>query len=571
MISVLYYARMEATQALSPPRRLSSLRSLPAELEIRKLPPQALFRLVQILEYGEAWKQLMAIIPKTGSDPSEMKYKVEHVKLIEHHANMQKRPCAEIFLEEWSTSGRIRPNLAFLLELLVKAELYRAAEFVAGDLLKDKLPERPESGPAAAVDLSDEALQKLLQSKNHVKPPADVNGLIDSLPKPLEQLTLFDGAQESVTPGGSGNVHMNNTERGHVGVNESNETINEMPTRRVDSIDAPAISNERNEYRTDSPSDVHPNISTSVPNFPYSLLDDITNHFSETPVVAGQDLRSGRKLGTGAFGSVYLGILPTQKVAVKRLKRDAINVEKQFQNEIHTLSRFRHENLLPLVGYSCDGPNYCLVYEYMSNGSLQERLACQGSTPVLNWQTRLDIALGTSRGILYLHTAFEKPLVHRDIKSANILLNDSLQAKLGDFGLVHLGAGSQQTQSALLTSTVFGTSAYMAPEAFRGDVSVKLDAFSFGVVLLELLTSLSPYDENREGCDLVTHVDDICEGSIEPLLDTKAGSWTAENGQKICEELYVIAIKCLEEKRLRPSMDYIVNTLENIAEKCGFL
>ncbi|CAG2066561.1 unnamed protein product, partial [Timema podura] len=123
---------------------------------------------------------------------------------------------------------------------------------------------------------------------------------------------------------------------------------------------------------------------------------------------------------------------------------------------------------------------------------------------ILPWQLRLQIALGTSRGILHLHTAYEKPLIHRDIKSANILLDQDLQPKLGDFGLVRLGSSGQQSQSVAMTTTVFGTSAYMAPEAFRGDVSVKLDTFSFGVVLLELLTGLPPYDEGREGCDLVS-------------------------------------------------------------------
>ncbi|PSN36241.1 putative serine/threonine-protein kinase PBL21, partial [Blattella germanica] len=103
---------------------------------------------------------------------------------------------------------------------------------------------------------------------------------------------------------------------------------------------------------------------------------------------------------------------------------------------------------------------------------------------VLGWETRLNIALGTARGILYLHSAYEKPLIHRDIKSANILLDEHMTPKLGDFGLVRLG--KHQGNSMTMTTTVLGTSAYMAPEAFRGDVSVKLDTFSFGVVSFEI-------------------------------------------------------------------------------------
>ena len=122
--------------------------------------------------------------------------------------------------------------------------------------------------------------------------------------------------------------------------------------------------------------------------------------------------------------------------------------------------------------------------------------------PTLQAVQRLRIAYGTSEGIQYLHTAsHSKPLVHRDIKTANILLDSQLEPKIGDFGLVRLGGGSpgQDRTKTVLTTTVVGTSAYMAPEAVRGEVSVKLDVFSFGVVLLELLTALPPMDENRLG------------------------------------------------------------------------
>lgn len=114
----------------------------------------------------------------------------------------------------------------------------------------------------------------------------------------------------------------------------------------------------------------------------------------------------------------------------------------------------------------------------------------------------MAIILGTAKAVAYLHTAFDIPLIHRDIKSANILLDCTRKPKLCDFGLIK----PTPNQNTITGTSVFGTSAYMAPEAFRGDISVKLDTFSFGVVILELLTGLPPLDENREGCDIVRSI-----------------------------------------------------------------
>lgn len=133
--------------------------------------------------------------------------------------------------------------------------------------------------------------------------------------------------------------------------------------------------------------------------------------------------------------------------------------------------------------------------------------------------------------------------------------------QLCDFGLIKL----TPNQNTNTSTTVFGTSAYMAPEAFRGDVSVKLDTFSFGVVLLELLTSLPPLDENREGNDLVTHIEEVCENDIKPLLDMNAGNWVIDNIH-FGDEIYNIAIQCLEEKKRRLLMTEVVSELAKLME-----
>ncbi|XP_021924264.1 probable LRR receptor-like serine/threonine-protein kinase At1g51810 isoform X3 [Zootermopsis nevadensis] len=450
--------------------------------ELRKLPPSAVFGLVRILETGNAWKQLMAIAPRSRDEFGDSfvpKYKVEHMKLIEQAGVTQRRPCAEIFLEEWGTSGRIRPDLAYLVQLLGKAQLFRAADYVT-DLLKVPPLERPTTGPAALIDVSEESMEKKLSKlppgslelRNHCCQynTFEINRAFDEMTIPDNSLPSLDGQhmqtlgevmqEGSVVPYVEGNS-VAITRR--FKIPESDEQL-EQETLPVDLL-------ERSSRNTCLHQD------TLLPHVQYFELECFTNYFNELSLASN----GGRKLGAGAFGSVYLGILPSQKhVAVKRLHRDAGNVEKQFCNEIQALSRYRHSNLLCLVGYSCDGPAYCLIYEYMSNGSLQDRLACKHEGVALQWHVRLNIALGTARGILYLHTAYEKPLIHRDVKSANILLDQHLVPKLGDFGLVRLGQHSNSM--TVPTTTVLGTSAYMAPEAFRGDVSVKLDTFSFGVL-----------------------------------------------------------------------------------------
>ncbi|XP_066997495.1 interleukin-1 receptor-associated kinase 4 isoform X3 [Anabrus simplex] len=500
--------------------------------------------------------------------------------MIEHAGVNQKRPCSEILLEEWSTSGRKRPNLSLLLELLLKAELFRAAEYVAVDLLKEPAPKRPETGIAADTDISDETIQKILNAqaenaalylKEHIPKYhkgelfekqivmnfSEKNGAMNE--KVEKVMVPEKGLVERIA------IVLNENETQEASLGIVSEESPETRSGENRQSDIAEIEDSSIVENTGGVEDSSLQLNTALPHVSYSELEQCTANFCEELLTSHHQINEGRKLGTGAFGSVYLGVYSSNNyVAVKKLKRDVVNIEKQFKNEVDALSRYQHPHLLPLLGYSCDGPAYCLVYEFMCNGSLQERLACQGSTVVLPWDIRLKIALGTSQGILYLHTAYEKPLIHRDIKSANILLDQNFVPKLGDFGLVRLGVSGQQSHSIALTSTVFGTSAYMAPEAFRGDISVKLDSFSFGVVILELLTSLPPYDEKREGCDLVTHVEDICEGSIEPLLDTKAGDWGKSVTVQPAESLYSIALDCLKEKRHRPNMDSVVKSIQEI-------
>ncbi|XP_076250194.1 uncharacterized protein LOC143190027 isoform X1 [Rhynchophorus ferrugineus] len=310
-----------------------------------------------------------------------------------------------------------------------------------------------------------------------------------------------------------------------------------------------------------------PNLSlnTELPHFTYYELEHATNNFSDTPFTTVNE--NGRFLGKGAFGSVFLAPkLWEQPVAVKKIFLDDVEVvneddevTKQFKNEVEFLCKYKHENLVTLLGYSCDGCTYCLVYEYVPGGALSDTL--ERNPLKLSWQQRLRIALGTARGVAYLHTAFSTPLIHRDIKSANILLDANNNPKICDFGIVKL-LPNQKTDNY---TTPFGTSAYMSPECFEGDISIKLDCFSFGVVLLELLTSLPPIDQDREGVDLFTYVENNCEESIEPLLDKRIGDWK-KNDVNFAEKVYNLTVKCLDYKENRPDMVQVVNEIEQMVK-----
>ncbi|OAY75696.1 L-type lectin-domain containing receptor kinase IX.1 [Ananas comosus] len=206
--------------------------------------------------------------------------------------------------------------------------------------------------------------------------------------------------------------------------------------------------------------------------FPYSELVAATNNFDEA-----------EKLGQGGFGSVYRGFLRSANlpVAIKRISKESKQGLKEYTSEINTISRLRHRNLVQLIGWCHRRGDFLLVYELMPNGSLDSYL--YSKERLLPWSARYNIAQGLASAVLYLHTEWEQCVVHRDIKSNNIMLDSSFSAKLGDFGLARLidhDRGSQTTVPA-------GTLGYLAPECFiTGKASKETDIFSFGVVLLEI-------------------------------------------------------------------------------------
>ncbi|KAI6079160.1 Interleukin-1 receptor-associated kinase 4 isoform X1 [Aix galericulata] len=282
--------------------------------------------------------------------------------------------------------------------------------------------------------------------------------------------------------------------------------------------------------------------NTDFHNFWFRDLESITNNFDARPESDG-----GNKLGEGGFGVVFKGYINGRNVAVKKLAAmvniSAQDLKQQFDQEIEMMAKCQHENLVELLGFSSDGAQPCLVYEYMPNGSLLDRLACLNDTPPISWDMRCKIAQGTANGINFLH---DNNHIHRDIKSANILLTDTYVPKISDFGLARASVTFTQT---IMTDRVVGTAAYMAPEALRGEITPKSDIFSFGVVLLEIITGLPPVDENREPQLLLGIKDEIEdeEATIEDYIDAKMHDWDATSVHK----MYSIADQCLNEKKNR--------------------
>lgn len=276
------------------------------------------------------------------------------------------------------------------------------------------------------------------------------------------------------------------------------------------------------------------------------------------------------KISEGGFGSVYAGKLEDQTpVAVKIRSQDSSQGDKEFLAEIKHLAIGRHRNVVTLFGYCKDEKHLGLVYEYMAGGNLEQRLIAgsRGQEAPLTWSQRLKIAVDSASGLHYLHSAFNTPLIHRDVKATNILLTEKLDAKISDFGMAR--ALTSETRTHTVTTTLTGTEGYMDPEYLRaGELRGKTDVYSFGIVLLVLIT-------NRPACSVVdnkhTNIADWVRASlghgrsrgqdVARVIDQKIRDHCDLNSVwKVVE----LALRCAqrEEAHARPTMTEVVATLE---------
>lgn len=294
-------------------------------------------------------------------------------------------------------------------------------------------------------------------------------------------------------------------------------------------------------------------LGLSQSTFSYEELAMATNGFSNTNLI-----------GQGGFGYVHKGVLPNGKVvAIKQLKSGSGQGEREFRAEVEVISRVHHKHLVTLVGYCIAGAQRLLVYEFVPNCTLDFHLHGK-ERPTMNYPTRMKIALGSAKGLAYLHEDCQPKIIHRDIKAANILIDDNFDVKVADFGLAKF---SLDTDTHVSTR-VMGTFGYMAPEyAASGKLTDKSDVFSFGVVLLELITGRQPIDKNHSFTDdsmvewarpLLSQA--LENGNFDALVDPRL-----QNDYNSSEmvRMAACAAACVRHSaRRRPRMSQIVRALE---------
>ncbi|CAD5167191.1 unnamed protein product [Musa acuminata subsp. malaccensis] len=279
---------------------------------------------------------------------------------------------------------------------------------------------------------------------------------------------------------------------------------------------------------------------------------------------AAKGFRDTELLGRGGFGRVYKGVLPSSRseVAIKRVSHGSRQGMREFIAEIVSLGRLRHRNLVQLLGYCRRQGELLLVYDYMPNGSLEKFLHDQAK-PTLDWATRFRIIKGVASGLLYLHEDWEQVVIHRDIKASNVLLDNELNGRLGDFGLARLYDHGTDPQ----TTHVVGTMGYLAPELARtGKATTITDVFAFGTFLLEVACGRRPVDPTAHEEQLVL-LDWVVEkwrkGSILETRDPRLGEEYAVEEVELVLKLGLLCSHPLPTAR--PSMRQVVRYLEGHA------
>ncbi|MBA0716529.1 hypothetical protein Golax_015353 [Gossypium laxum] len=271
------------------------------------------------------------------------------------------------------------------------------------------------------------------------------------------------------------------------------------------------------------------------------------------------------QIGEGGFGRVYKGLIENSNkvVAVKQLDKNGYQGNREFLVELLMLVLLKHPNLVELVGYSIEGDQRILVYEYMANGSLEDHLIDLPPNKMpLDWNTRIKIAVGAAKGLEYMHEIANPQVIYRDFKTSNILLDQDFNPKLSDFGLAKVSPSGDNSH---VFTSVIGTYGYCAPEYIQiGQLSTKSDVYSFGVVFLELITGRRAVDNSRPPRErnLVSWAKPLLNHRkkfvllADPLLD---GDYPIKG----LHHALTVAAMCLqEEPSIRPLMSYVVRSLE---------
>ncbi|KAM3760319.1 hypothetical protein ACB098_01G184300 [Castanea mollissima] len=335
---------------------------------------------------------------------------------------------------------------------------------------------------------------------------------------------------------------------------------NHLPTTLSSKSPVPAASSTNiarsNPSHPYSNTDLQKGISTyfGAHIFSYEELEEATNNFDPS-----------KEIGKGGFGKVYHGKLHDGSVvAVKRLHENNMKRVEQFMNEVEILTKIRHQNLVALYGCTSQrSKELILVYEYVSNGTVADHLhGNRSKSGLLTWPVRLSIAIESAEALAYLHVS---DVIHRDVKTNNILLDENFQVKVADFGLSRLFP----TDVTHVSTAPQGTPGYVDPEYFQCyQLTQKSDVYSFGVVLLELISSLPAVDMNRHRQDINLvnmAVNKNQNHALHELVDPLLGFEKDYTVKKMTTSVAELAFRCLEKERdTRPSMDEVLEILKGI-------
>lgn len=527
----------------------------------------------------------MSLIPKDpDAEKFESKYNTEQMRAIEEHAKATRKTCAEVLFDEWGTSGRRRPTLATLQDLVLHAGIFRAGDDIAL-MLEEAPPLRPDQGPAAKILTDVEQLLNEDARKHGKKRSQATESTAQIRTSNLPSFSNFPNLIKSIGHRTTASMKSSENDTTDYDTRVYSSQFSQhtsmsayIPNFDILIRDGAEVKDHSQAYPAPPSFKIDTVIleNKTLIKFSYDELKQITTNFSNVFIYGPQGPTG--KIGSGGFGDVFAGMHPEHGVlAVKKFRNLGQITDKPdlviqtFNAEVKCLAQLRHENIVPIVGYSIQKetssfPSLCIVCQYVEGGSLEQNLAAKRLTE----RQRLNIMVGTARGLRYIHnrdSATEEPdlngvgdtfmhYIHGDVKSANILLTRDYQPKLCDFGL------AKQFKTTLVTPSIMGSTPYMSPEHLRGTVTQKADIYSFGIVLLELLTGLqSLVHRNKDVINIQDFVTEKARNAdISEILDPIASPWAKAN------EVYELAKRCLlYEYASRPDIDQVCQHLAKIS------